>query len=110
MITSNFALEFKKDGVIATAVHPGWVRTDMGGPNALIGTEESAVGIMNILTKLEGEEGTGKFYHAIRGDTIGWWKTFNLKVNGYTVRGGNFEKNIFQLSSFWKGFYSKRKE
>ena len=72
MVTSNFALEFKKDGVIATAVHPGWVRTDMGGPNALIGTEESAVGIMNILAKLEGEEGTGKFYHAIRGDTIGW--------------------------------------
>ena len=72
MVTSNFALEFKSDGIIATAVHPGWVKTEMGGPNALISTEESAVGIMNTLAKLEGEEGTGKFYHAIRGDFIGW--------------------------------------
>ena len=72
MVTSNLAIEFKDDGIIATAVHPGWVKTEMGGPNALISTEESVVGIMNTLAKLEGVEGTGKFYHAVRGDMIGW--------------------------------------
>jgi hypothetical protein len=44
----------------------------MGGPNALISTEESLKGIMSVLEKLQGEEGSGKFYHGVRGDLIGW--------------------------------------
>lgn len=71
MVTSNLAIDLKSDGILATAVHPGWVKTDMGGPNALISTDESATLIMNVLAKLQGEEGTGKFYHA-KGHIIGW--------------------------------------
>ena len=71
MVTSNLALELKSDGIIATAVHPGWVKTDMGGSNALISTEESVTLMMNVLGKLQGEEGTGKFYHT-KGHIIGW--------------------------------------
>ena len=71
MVTTNLALELKGDGILATAVHPGWVKTDMGGANALISTEESVALVLNVLAKLQGEEGTGKFYHA-KGHIIGW--------------------------------------
>ncbi|WAR07668.1 CSGA-like protein [Mya arenaria] len=70
MITTNLALELKEDGILATAVHPGWVKTEMGGPNALIDTGESITKMMSVLAKLQGEEGTGKFYHGVRGDLI----------------------------------------
>ena len=72
MVTTNLALEFKDDGILVTAIHPGWVKTEMGGPNALIGTDESASCIINVMAKLEGEEGNSKFFHAVRGHIIGW--------------------------------------
>ena len=72
MITTNISIDLKKDGILCTAIHPGWVQTDMGGPNALITTETSLRGMMSVLEKLVGEEETGKFYHAVRGDLIGW--------------------------------------
>lgn len=72
MITTNLSLDLKADGILCTAVHPGWVKTDMGGPNALISTEESLKGVMSVLEKLRGEDGSGKFYHGVRGDLIGW--------------------------------------
>ena len=71
MVTANLALELKSDGILATAVHPGWVKTDMGGANALISTEESVTKMFDVLAKLKGEEGTGKFYHW-KGHIIGW--------------------------------------
>ena len=70
MVTSNLALELKSDGIIATVVHPGWVKTEMGGPNAKISTEQSVKSMMNILSKLQGE-GTGKFYH-VEGHVMDW--------------------------------------
>ncbi|XP_052283213.1 C-factor-like isoform X2 [Dreissena polymorpha] len=72
MITTNMSLDLKNEGILATAIHPGWVKTDMGGPNALIDTVTSVTGCMSVMEKLHGEEGTGKFYHGVRGDTIGW--------------------------------------
>ncbi|XP_045165172.2 C-factor-like [Mercenaria mercenaria] len=72
MITSNLSLDLKVDGILCTAIHPGWVKTEMGGESALITTEESVKGIMSVLEKLQGEEGSGKFYHGFKGELIGW--------------------------------------
>lgn len=44
-LMSTLATEWKGDGVIAVPMHPGWVRTDMGGAGAPLSVEES-VGAM----------------------------------------------------------------
>jgi NAD(P)-dependent dehydrogenase (short-subunit alcohol dehydrogenase family) len=49
-----------KDQVIVSLIHPGWVRTDMGGPNADIAPEESAAGIRKVIAALTKAE-SGKF-------------------------------------------------
>jgi NAD(P)-dependent dehydrogenase (short-subunit alcohol dehydrogenase family) len=40
-------------GAIAVVIHPGWVRTDMGGSNASIGVPESSDGITRVLDGLD---------------------------------------------------------
>lgn len=43
------SVELKKEGVAVALVHPGWVRTDMGGPQADITPQDSAKGIMSVI-------------------------------------------------------------
>jgi NAD(P)-dependent dehydrogenase (short-subunit alcohol dehydrogenase family) len=50
-----------KDEVIVAMIHPGWVRTDMGGPSADISPEESARGVRNVIAALTKAD-SGKFY------------------------------------------------
>jgi NAD(P)-dependent dehydrogenase (short-subunit alcohol dehydrogenase family) len=47
-------------GVISVVIHPGWVRTDMGGPRASVSPRESADGIMTVMENL-GPEQSGQF-------------------------------------------------
>lgn len=42
----NLATDLRAEGIAVGIYHPGWVRTDMGGPGADIGEEEAAVGLM----------------------------------------------------------------
>jgi len=64
------AEELKPDGVIVCPIHPGWVRTDMGGGNADISVEESAAGIIKLANDLTLEK-SGKFF-TWRGDEHVW--------------------------------------
>jgi len=55
------AQELHDKGVVVCPVHPGWVRTDMGGPHAEISAEQSAAGIATLITGLTLAE-SGRFW------------------------------------------------
>jgi len=54
------AFELLPRGIIAFAVHPGWVRTDMGGAGADIDAAESIAGMRRALAALQPSQ-TGSF-------------------------------------------------
>ena len=45
--------ELAGEGIAVALIHPGWVRTDMGGPHAAISVEDSATGIIATIDKLD---------------------------------------------------------
>ena len=70
MAGRNLHIEMKEHNTIIVQIHPGWVRTDMGGMNAAISTEESAKGIINSIENLSPNQ-SGTFFD-YKGDQIPW--------------------------------------
>jgi NAD(P)-dependent dehydrogenase (short-subunit alcohol dehydrogenase family) len=64
------AEELKPKGIAVVALHPGWVRTDMGGPNAPLSVKESVSGIVATLDALT-MESSGAFIDHL-GETLKW--------------------------------------
>jgi NAD(P)-dependent dehydrogenase (short-subunit alcohol dehydrogenase family) len=48
-MTLSLALDLAPRGITVGLVHPGWMNTDMGGPDAETPVEESAAGIRRIV-------------------------------------------------------------
>ncbi|QRW10278.1 short chain dehydrogenase [Ceratobasidium sp. AG-Ba] len=61
MAGRKLAAELQSSNIIVALVHPGWVKTDMGGPNAQITPAESAVGILQVMEQLS-MDNSGEFW------------------------------------------------
>lgn len=60
----------KQHGIIATPLHPGWVRTDMGGPRADIDAVTSVSGMRAVIAGLTRER-AGRYW-MYNGDELPW--------------------------------------
>jgi len=60
----------RKQGIAIALIHPGWVRTDMGGKQALIEVGASVSGIKKVIAALS-KANTGKFWN-FDGTEIPW--------------------------------------
>ncbi|MBB3063366.1 SDR family oxidoreductase [Microbulbifer rhizosphaerae] len=69
-VVKSLSVDLRERGIIALALHPGWVQTDMGGPNALISAEESVAGLKKTLLAAD-LDGSGHFFN-YDGSEIPW--------------------------------------
>jgi NAD(P)-dependent dehydrogenase (short-subunit alcohol dehydrogenase family) len=70
MVTKSLALDLKPQGITAVVFNPGWVLTDMGGPNAMIPVEQSVSGLRKVIARLT-QADSGKFFN-YDGAEIAW--------------------------------------
>ncbi|WP_166141572.1 SDR family oxidoreductase [Methylosinus sp. RM1] len=69
-IAQGLAHDLKREKVTVVALNPGWVRTDMGGENADLSVEESAVGLIETIDALTLAD-SGRFLD-YRGRDVPW--------------------------------------
>jgi NAD(P)-dependent dehydrogenase (short-subunit alcohol dehydrogenase family) len=69
-VMKSAAIDLAPKGIKIAILHPGWVLTDMGGPNAEITVQESASNLRNILDNVTPEK-SGSFFD-IDGSVIPW--------------------------------------
>lgn len=70
IVMKSLSIDLSSSQITAVLLHPGWVRTDMGGPNGLISTEQSVTGMRRVISNLKFSD-SGKFY-AFDGQIVPW--------------------------------------
>lgn len=66
----SLARDLLDDGILTVILHPGWVRTDMGGPNGLIDAPESVTGMREVIARAS-RDTAGRFFD-YKGQEIPW--------------------------------------
>ena len=70
MATSLLAQAVVGRGIRVVALHPGWVRTDMGGDGALLAPRDSVAGLLRVIDSLQAGD-SGRFLDW-QGQTLPW--------------------------------------
>ena len=69
-VVRSLSVDLREEGFSVAVLHPGWVRTDMGGPNGLIDVTTSVSGMMSVIEGLS-PAGSGQFFN-YDGSIIPW--------------------------------------
>lgn len=69
-VIKSLSIDLAPQGIKVIALHPGWVRTAMGGPNGLIDSKQSVAGLKQVMTAGD-EVKSGHFYN-YDGSEIDW--------------------------------------
>lgn len=69
-VAKSLSVDLASEGFNVAVVHPGWVRTDMGGPNGLIDVETSVAGMLAVIDGLSSDN-SGNFFN-YDGSLISW--------------------------------------
>ncbi|KAF5287804.1 hypothetical protein FQR65_LT12172 [Abscondita terminalis] len=99
--SKSMSIDFKDDGVMVTSLHPGWVKTDLGGSNAPMEIEENIVGCFDLphmlspLKKIPENPSiiNTKFYLFKRNVKFSNPETLNYGDNGLSVRASRINVN-----------------
>jgi len=67
--TLHLAHELQETPIKVNSIHPGWVRTDMGGPQAPLGLADGAKTSVRLAT-LPDDGPTGGYFHM--GEALPW--------------------------------------
>lgn len=67
MLCANLAIDLKPQGIGSVLLHPGWVRTDMGGSSARLSVEESVSAMLKVIDHLALSD-SGKFLNQNGGE------------------------------------------
>lgn len=70
MLVAALAADLRGEGLMTLALHPGWARTDMGGPNATVEPRDSVAGMRQVIAAMTPER-SGRFY-AFDGNPLPW--------------------------------------
>jgi len=70
MVIHGLAIELQPEGILVTGLHPGWVKTDMGGPDGLLEKDFSVRGLMKVLLEMD-ESKRGKLFQ-YDGKELSW--------------------------------------
>lgn len=69
-VVKSLSHDLQAQGISVAAIHPGWVKTRMGGPNGLIDVTTSVEGISQVIAQLT-PDNSGQFLN-YDGKTIPW--------------------------------------
>jgi NAD(P)-dependent dehydrogenase (short-subunit alcohol dehydrogenase family) len=69
-VVKSLSVDLEPKGIVALALHPGWVKTDMGGPSAPLSPKDSIASLRQVLAGVT-EAHSGKFL-SYNGEEIPW--------------------------------------
>lgn len=69
-LSKTMSIELGNYGFVVIAIHPGWVRTDMGGSGGTYSPEQSVSNMIDVIDKLS-KKSNGRFLD-LHGDQLPW--------------------------------------